>query len=229
MLGALFNHLNLKISLWRKQRNMSKRSRVIEACIVACATSIASFCLPLLSPCTPCPNEPDIACPREDIHSGTDAQFSFSFSFFDTFVRGHIRLMIMYTLSGNFVSFNCPGPDQYNGLATIFFNTQDDAVRNLFSSNTKHEYSSGALLTYLVVFFILAVVTYGISVPSGLFVPCILIGATYGRLVGILMVQMYGKDLVDEGTYALLGAASFLAGKIAVYKGFEQDYPRYAR
>ncbi|CAI5467697.1 unnamed protein product [Closterium sp. Yama58-4] len=41
-----------------------------------------------------------------------------------------------------------------------------------------------------------------------------MIGATYGRLVGMLMVHMYGQDNTDEGTYALLGAASFLGGSM---------------
>lgn len=85
-------------------------------------------------------------------------------------------------------------------------------IRNLFSSNTKREYHSTALMVYLIVFFTLAVITYGISVPSGLFVPSILCGAGYGRLVGMVMVHYHGHTGVDEGTYALLGAASFLAG-----------------
>ncbi|XLR65053.1 hypothetical protein S83_015725 [Arachis hypogaea] len=40
---------------------------------------------------------------------------------------------------------------EYNDLATIFFNTQDDAIRNLFSVKTIHVYSSQSLLTFLVV------------------------------------------------------------------------------
>jgi len=54
-----------------------------------------------------------------------------------------------------------------------------------------------------VMFFSLAVLTYGTAVPSGQFVPGIMIGATYGRLVGILVVNASSKDSVDEGTYVL--------------------------
>ena len=51
--------------------------------------------------------------------------------------------------------------------------------------------SSGAFsLTSLGIFFIcfyfLACWTYGASVPSGLFVPCLLCGAAYGRFIGEL-------------------------------------------
>ncbi|KAG2572325.1 hypothetical protein PVAP13_7KG169400 [Panicum virgatum] len=35
--------------------------------------------------------------------------------------------------SGNYKNFQCP-PGHYNGLASLFFNTNDDAIRNLFSS-----------------------------------------------------------------------------------------------
>ncbi|XLV02020.1 hypothetical protein S245_016357, partial [Arachis hypogaea] len=47
--------------------------------------------------------------------------------------------------------FFCSSDKEYNDLATIFFNTQDDAIRNLFSVKTIHVYSSQSLLTFLVV------------------------------------------------------------------------------
>ncbi|XLT82494.1 hypothetical protein HN873_004247, partial [Arachis hypogaea] len=51
----------------------------------------------------------------------------------------------------NYRRFFCSSDKEYNDLATIFFNTQDDAIRNLFSVKTIHEYSSQSLLTFLVV------------------------------------------------------------------------------
>eukprot|EP00882_Tetradesmus_deserticola_P024450 GHRQ01026720.1.p2 GENE.GHRQ01026720.1~~GHRQ01026720.1.p2 ORF type:complete len:320 (+),score=157.20 GHRQ01026720.1:381-1340(+) len=62
-------------------------------------------------------------------------------------------------------------------------------------------------------FFFLAVLSYGVAIPTGLFVPSILCGAAYGRLVGVFVADMHpGTHAIDEGTYALLGAASFLGG-----------------
>lgn len=49
-------------------------------------------------------------------------------------------------------------------------------------------------------FYSLAVITYGTAVPAGQFVPGIMIGATYGRLVGMLIVNLSQKDNIDEGT-----------------------------
>ncbi|TQD77679.1 hypothetical protein C1H46_036780 [Malus baccata] len=130
---------------------------------------------------------------------------------------------------GNYVNFYCSKDKEYNDLATIFFNTQDDAIRNLFSAKTFHEYSAQSLLTFLslvdylcnffpnafeVMFYSLAVVTFGTAVPAGQFVPGIMIGSTYGRLVGMFVVNFYKKLSIEEGTYALLGAASFLGGSM---------------
>ncbi len=60
---------------------------------------------------------------------------------------------------------------------------QDDAIRALFSSRTKREYTVPALVIFVTSFYWLAVITYGVSCPTGLFVPSILCGAAYGRLV----------------------------------------------
>lgn len=56
------------------------------------------------------------------------------------------------------------------------------------------------LLLCQVMFYSLAVVTFGTAVPAGQFVPGIMIGSTYGRLVGMLVVKVYKKLNVEEGT-----------------------------
>ncbi|KAL5982029.1 hypothetical protein ACLOJK_016097 [Asimina triloba] len=106
----------------------------------------------------------------------------------------------------------CPRPPGTDGNYV-----NDDAIRNLFSAKTFHEYSAQSLLAflkYLVMFYSLAVVTFGTAVPAGQFIPGIMIGSTYGRLVGMFVVNFYQKLNVEEGTYALLGAASFLGGSM---------------
>ncbi|KAG7991557.1 hypothetical protein I3843_02G082600 [Carya illinoinensis] len=189
LLGALFNQLTLYISYWRRNHLHKKGNQVkiIEACLVSLITSIISFGLPLLRKCSPCPDsDPDssLECPRPP------------------------------GMYGNYVNFYCSKEKEYNDLATIFFNTQDDAIRNLFSAKTIHEFSAQSLLTFLVMFYTLAVVTFGTAVPAGQFIPGIMIGSTYGRLVGMFVVNFYKKLSIEEGTYALLGAASFLGGSM---------------
>ena len=50
-------------------------------------------------------------------------------------------------------------------------------------------------------FYTLAVVTFGTAVPAGQFVPGIMIGSTYGRLVGMFVVNFYKKLNIEEGTW----------------------------
>ncbi|XP_022762055.1 chloride channel protein CLC-d-like isoform X3 [Durio zibethinus] len=189
LLGALFNQLTIYITRWRRNylHKKGNRVKIYEACLISVITSVISFGLPLLRKCSPCPDsDPDseIECPRAP------------------------------GMYGNYVNFYCSKDKEYNDLATIFFNTQDDAIRNLFSAKTIHEFSAQSLLTFLVMFYTLAVVTFGTAVPAGQFVPGIMIGSTYGRLVGIFTVNHYKKLNIEEGTYALLGAASFLGGSM---------------
>uniref|UniRef100_A0A803MMY1 Chloride channel protein n=2 Tax=Chenopodium quinoa TaxID=63459 RepID=A0A803MMY1_CHEQI len=112
--------------------------------------------------------------------------------------------------TGNFKRFNCP-EGYYNDLASLLFSTNDDAVRNIFSTNTPGEFHPSSLIIYFVLYCILGLFTFGIAVPSGLFLPIILIGSAYGRLLGIAMGS-YTK--IDCGLYAVLGAASLMAGSM---------------
>ncbi|GFP80459.1 chloride channel protein clc-c [Phtheirospermum japonicum] len=110
--------------------------------------------------------------------------------------------------SGNYKNFQCP-PGHYNDLASLLLNTNDDAIRNLFSSNNKNEFHISTLFIFFVLIYFLGIITYGIAVPSGLFIPVILAGASYGRLTGRLLGPISN---LDSGLFALLGAASFLGG-----------------
>ncbi|XP_058097573.1 chloride channel protein CLC-c-like [Magnolia sinica] len=110
--------------------------------------------------------------------------------------------------SGNFKSFQCAA-GYYNDLASLFLNTNDDAIRNLFSSGTETEFHISTLFIFFVAVYCLGLVTYGVAVPAGLFIPVILAGASYGRLVGTLIGSI---SHLDTGLFALLGSAAFLGG-----------------
>ncbi|KAM6583941.1 hypothetical protein CsatB_010943 [Cannabis sativa] len=110
--------------------------------------------------------------------------------------------------SGNYKAFQCP-PGHYNDLASLFLNTNDDAIRNLVSTGTIKEFQISSLFIFFAAVYFLGIVTYGIAIPSGLFIPVILAGACYGRLVGRLFET---ASHLDTGLFALLGAASFLGG-----------------
>ncbi|KNA17896.1 hypothetical protein SOVF_075890 isoform A [Spinacia oleracea] len=187
LLGALFNQLTRYITYWRRNYLHKKGTRV--KIIEVCLISVITSAISFGLPLL----RKCSPCPASEVECPNPPG--------------------MY---GNYVNFYCRGDKEYNDLATIFFNTQDDAIRNLFSAKTIHEYSAQSLLTFLVMFYTLAVVTFGTAVPAGQFVPGIMIGSTYGRLVGMFVVNFYKKPNIEEGTYALLGAASFLGGSMRV-------------
>ena len=108
------------------------------------------------------------------------------------------------------VPFNCEPGKEYNELASLILTDAGAAIRQLFHLH-KHAFSPWCLFTFFVFYISLAVLTYGIAVPSGLFVPSLLSGAAFGRLFGNLALRLHPK-LAFSNTYALIGAAAVLGG-----------------
>lgn len=112
--------------------------------------------------------------------------------------------------SGNYKKFQCP-PGHYNDLASLIFNTNDDAIRNLFSKNTDDEFQRSSMAIFFATCFFLSIISYGLVVPAGLFVPVIVTGASYGRFFGMLIGS--GSNL-NHGLFAVLGSAALLGGSM---------------
>lgn len=83
-----------------------------------------------------------------------------------------------------------------------------------------------SLLFATVVRTFLVIISYGCKVPAGIFVPSMAIGASFGRMVGILVQALHETipnakffaacepdvPCITPGTYAFLGAAAALSG-----------------
>uniref|UniRef100_K1RFY1 Chloride channel protein n=1 Tax=Magallana gigas TaxID=29159 RepID=K1RFY1_MAGGI len=101
---------------------------------------------------------------------------------------------------------------QYSSTATILFQSPEDSVKSLFHES-KGMYSPSTLVVYCLCVFILACWTYGLYVPSGLFIPGLLVGAAWGRFVGLCLNYIFPDvGWVDFGKYSLIGAAAQLGG-----------------
>ncbi|SCU91395.1 LAME_0E12354g1_1 [Lachancea meyersii CBS 8951] len=60
---------------------------------------------------------------------------------------------------------------------------------------------------------LLIVISYGCSVPAGIFVPSMAVGASFGRAVSLIVERwITGPHTITPGTYAFLGAAATLSG-----------------
>ncbi|MGH0151851.1 UNVERIFIED_CONTAM: hypothetical protein FKN15_077040 [Acipenser sinensis] len=188
LLGALFNCLNKRLAKYR-MRNVHPKAkfvRVLESLLVTMVTTIVLFVASMtLGECR------DLSSP-----TNTDNATHVSNS---------------EDVNSTIKTFFCPNKT-YNDMATLFFNPQEVAIHQLFHQDST--FSPVSLSIFFVLYFLLACWTYGIFVPSGLFVPSLLCGAAYGRLVANILKTYIGMDHVYSGTFALVGAASFLGGVV---------------
>ncbi|KAK1318998.1 Chloride channel protein CLC-b [Acorus calamus] len=182
VLGSLYNYLLLKVlRLYSLINEKGRLYKLLLSLGVSLFTSVCLYSFPFLVPCSRC--EPSL------LNEGVCP------------TNGR---------TGNFKQFNCP-TGYYNDLASLLHSANDDAVRNIFSTSTPTEFLPISLLIFFAIYCILGLFTFGIAVPSGLFLPIILMGSAYGRLLGLAMGSYTD---IDQGLYAVLGAASLMSGSM---------------
>uniref|UniRef100_A0A3Q4BVB0 Chloride channel protein n=1 Tax=Mola mola TaxID=94237 RepID=A0A3Q4BVB0_MOLML len=185
LLGALFNCMNKALAKYRMRHIHPKAKfiRILESLLVTMVTTVVIFAASVLL--GECH---DLSLPtikNSTLSSGED-------------INSTIR------------QFFCTNKT-YNDMATLFFNPQEAAIHQLFHQDGT--FSPVTLSVFFLLYFLLACWTYGVSVPSGLFVPSLLCGASFGRLVSNILKVNLGMDIYS-GTFALIGAAAFLGGVV---------------
>ena len=188
LMGALFNYINKRMTLFRKQRyhNMSWR-RMLELLVITFLFGTITFVFPLIwQECTPLPS--------------------------DTTNWSAQQLRLLEQL----VPFGCE-EGKYNQLASLYFVEADIAMQQLYhfleiDGNHYETFNSGPLFLFFIPYFFFAAITSGTFAPAGLFVPTLLAGAIYGRFIGHLLNMGFPGHVADSGTYALIGAAAVLGG-----------------
>lgn len=96
-------------------------------------------------------------------------------------------------------------------LATLLSQSQEEAMKLLFSHGTHGLFSIPTLLIFATTYFLAMLLVCGLLLPSGMFVPGMIVGAAIGRIVGELLSTIPGLS-IDPGRYALIGAAGMLGG-----------------
>ncbi|XP_057341754.1 H(+)/Cl(-) exchange transporter 7 [Microplitis mediator] len=103
---------------------------------------------------------------------------------------------------------------EYSAVAALWFQTPESTVRSLFHDPIG-SHNDATLATFVFLYFILAVLTFGLSMSAGLFIPSLLIGSAWGRLMGSGLTKLFPScGLFEPGKYALLGAAAQLGGVV---------------
>ena len=83
------------------------------------------------------------------------------------------------------VTYDCE-KGQYNPFASLFFNSEGDALKSILSGFEGPGGINPDLIhmsIFLVVWYILPIITYGVWVPAGLFVPGMVIGVSVGAVM----------------------------------------------
>ena len=237
LLGALFNHLNGRVNKFRKRmfaqdgcacRLLGPRAvKVVEAAFLAWLVASFYFIVPSFYPCSSVLE----AVAGGNENNGVDgSHWYFGRSEHrnastSSVLKGAAAAAAMdedaahaaAELAEKFlVDFQChEAPHHYNQVASITLSSAHKVIKALFTRHTLGVlFTAPALLLSLCLIFGLTVIVYGVLIPSGLFVPCMTMGALLGRCVGVLAWQ-YGGELfedIDAGFYALVGAGAMLTG-----------------
>ncbi|VDN28606.1 unnamed protein product, partial [Dibothriocephalus latus] len=73
--------------------------------------------------------------------------------------------------------------NEYNSIAALVFTTPEKSLHALFH-DPPDSFGPASLYLFLPYIFGITCITFGLSVPAGLFIPALLIGATWGRIIG---------------------------------------------
>ncbi|XP_041767828.1 H(+)/Cl(-) exchange transporter 7 [Anopheles merus] len=105
--------------------------------------------------------------------------------------------------------------NEYNAAAALWFQTPEATVKALFH-DPPGSHKILTLATFVLIYYPLSCVTYGLSVSLGIFIPTLLIGAAWGRLIASFTVLAFPTSIafVSPGKYALIGAAAQLGGVV---------------
>ncbi|XP_033125254.1 chloride channel protein B-like [Anneissia japonica] len=223
VLGGLFVFCNLKMARFRRAKLAKigdplkkKFVRLLEPCIIITIVATASVFLPAAFDCSP------LTCYYEKENAKPSKEFSLkcldsAAGFTESSVSHYTCPEGTVIREGENITFS---NDTFNQVATLLFVTGEEAIHHLFSRETHWEFTFGPLFTVLIFYFIMACWSCGPSISSGLVVPMLYIGALYGRIIGLVMVTLFGVHStadsywawMDPGAFALIGAASFFGG-----------------
>lgn len=113
------------------------------------------------------------------------------------------------------VTLNCEDTE-YNAVAALWFQTPEASVKSLFH-DPPGSHKIITVLVFVIIYYFLSCFTFGLNVSMGIFIPLLLVGAAWGRLVAMTLgaiVPVGTAAFAHPGKYALIGAAAQLGGVV---------------
>lgn len=148
--GALWNQMNVKLSIFRKRYIQPRWAKVLEAIIVAIlSATLACLMIFTINDCRPLGQDP----------------------------------------TENPVQLYCDDT-QYNAAASLWFQTPESSVKSLFHDPPlSHNFLT--LFIFVLIYYPLSCITFGMNVSLGIFIPTLLVGAGWGRLAAMIGLHFY--------------------------------------
>jgi H+/Cl- antiporter ClcA len=201
LLAVVFTKMNLIVIRFRRANiKPHKMRRLLEPILIGIVFSAIMYLLALMPSCVP------TRAPGT-YNETTDVQ---------PWQTENVSLLVNLT---------CHEPDTYSPLATLTLGMGKSTIRHMFTRRTVEEFPAGIVFVYLIVYAVFACYTSGTFVASGLVVPTLVIGSTFGRLFGLFIVHAFAKNTnipggsyfaseswMDPGVFALIGAGAFFGG-----------------
>ncbi|KAL7984324.1 hypothetical protein Chor_002894 [Crotalus horridus] len=212
LLGAFFVFLNIrinKIRLWFfstiQKPSLRKSIKLLECILILILTITATVYLPYFFHCTPVRR-----LPASDLTSKSQSRHHLSWQICEY----NCKPATLQDRSNETEFFN----QTFNEAAALLAENGMKGIMYLFRRGTHEEFGYPSLFMALLLYFLLSCLTSGSAVASGLVIPMLYIGALYGRIVGLVLVSIFGIQTdeshawIDPGLFAAIGAASFFSG-----------------
>jgi H+/Cl- antiporter ClcA len=191
ILGALFININFRINGFRGKHQNKNWKKILEACLFAFASASAFYWAPyIFSTCLP----------NEQPALGRD--------FKD-------KVLSIWDKSEDYdISRGWCKEGTYNPLATLMWKTEAGVIRQMMDADVLATRTQ--MFAFAGVWYFFFVTTYGIFLPSGLFLPGMIIGCAIGDLythfcIGVGLMNADEKNNYRV-TFIILAMCSMLAG-----------------
>jgi len=109
-----------------------------------------------------------------------------------------------------YVSWTCED-ETFSPLASLTLVGEEGAIRHLLARDGTLNFTPASLVIFLLAYFTACSLAMGLSLPAGTFVPNLLAGCCWGRLIGEVAVRTSLRDYCSNpGVVAAIGAGAQL-------------------
>lgn len=183
--GGCYTRCAIFINSFRKEWQLYEDNWwmvYIDGALVAATTATILCCLPVLY--TDCHSNPDY----DDDH----------------------RRLASSASTRNYVQHSCDY-QSFSEMASLSLSGEEAVIRHLLSRDNVY-FSLPTLLVFMVFYVPLTLIVMGLPVSAGTFVPNLLLGSLFGRIIGKISTYVFtgDSDISHAGIFALIGAGALL-------------------